>query len=255
MDKITHSEVLNANRSFYDRIYNTYKENEYYAYKTPIINDVKKNIEYCVKHLSCYDVFLDIGCGSGFLSNLAKNFFASGIGIDVSEQQVKLYQKEVGIPQYHSMIGDITRLSLRDATVDMVASYSVLHHVLDYYKATDEMTRVLKTGGILYADFEPNMTFHGKIKFFINLRKRIFDKDPSGLDIEKIAEFHHNYTDGIDKDKLLSRLSQNYEILMVGARFPEYSFPQSMITLILKSIYKLTHQKVYPYFWVIAKKK
>ena len=169
MDEITHNEVLNANRLFYDRMFNTYKNSEYYAYQPNIADDVKKKIEFCVKNLSCRDVFLDIGCGSGFLSSLAKEFFTNGMGVDISSAQLRLYKKEV--PKYCPLLGDITRLSLRDESVDMVASYSVLHHILDYHQVIHEMTRILKKGGILYADFEPNSLFHRKMRFLINLRK------------------------------------------------------------------------------------
>ena len=190
MDKITHDEVLNANRSFYDRMFDSYRNNEYYAYQPNIVYDVKKNIEFCVKNLSCRDIFLDVGCGSGFLSSLAKDFFADGVGIDISIGQLRSYRKEV--PQYSPLLGDITRLSLRNQSVDMVGSYSVLHHIFDYHRVIDEMTRILRGGGILYVDFEPNSLFHRKMRFLINLRKKIIDQDPSGLELEKIAEFHHN---------------------------------------------------------------
>jgi SAM-dependent methyltransferase len=252
MDKITHTEVLNANRAFYDKMVDLYRNNEYYAYQPSIVYDVKKNIEFCVKNLSRRDTFVDVGCGSGFLSSLARDFFADGIGIDISIGQLRSFKKEV--PQYSPLLGDITRLSLRSQSVDMVGSYSVLHHILDYHRVIDEMTRILRGGGILYVDFEPNSTFHRKMRFLINLRKRILDQDPSGLDLEKIAEFHHNYSDGIDKEELLSRLSRDYRILMVGSRFPKYNFPQSLITLGLQFVAKITPQKLDPYFWIIAKK-
>ena len=48
---------------------------------------------------------------------------------------------------------DVTRLSLADASVDMVASFDVLEHVPDYAAAFGEFQRVLKPGGRLLATF------------------------------------------------------------------------------------------------------
>jgi SAM-dependent methyltransferase len=45
---------------------------------------------------------------------------------------------------------------LADASFDLVATYSVLHHIPDYLSAIREMARVLRPGGVLYLDHERN---------------------------------------------------------------------------------------------------
>jgi SAM-dependent methyltransferase len=42
----------------------------------------------------------------------------------------------------------------RDNVLDMVATYSVLHHVPDYLGVVREFVRVVKPGGIIYIDHE-----------------------------------------------------------------------------------------------------
>ena len=49
--------------------------------------------------------------------------------------------------------------STGDGSYDMVATYSVLHHVPDYLRIVEEMARVLKPGGILYLDHEASDSY------------------------------------------------------------------------------------------------
>lgn len=55
---------------------------------------------------------------------------------------------------------DIVHLNGKDlsnipnSSVDMVATYSVLHHIPDYLGILEEFLRVLKKGGVIYIDHE-----------------------------------------------------------------------------------------------------
>jgi SAM-dependent methyltransferase len=43
---------------------------------------------------------------------------------------------------------------LADASVDLVAAYSVLHHVPDYLALVDELARVVRPGGVVHIEHE-----------------------------------------------------------------------------------------------------
>jgi SAM-dependent methyltransferase len=47
-----------------------------------------------------------------------------------------------------------------DASYDLVAAYSVLHHIPDYLAAVREMTRVVRPGGLLLLDHEINDAYY-----------------------------------------------------------------------------------------------
>lgn len=100
---------------------------------------------------------LDFGAGTG---NLTMKFLARGCHVtaaDVSDRSLHMLQQKAG----QSGALSTTVLHGRDIpypeeTFDVVACYSVLHHVPDYLQAVREMSRVLRCGGYLYIDHEAN---------------------------------------------------------------------------------------------------
>lgn len=251
MKKHTHEDVLLANREYYDKVGNDYRENEQYAYSKDIIDDVTRIIRHYSAFLDERKMFLDFGCGSGFLSEVIFNgkIFKYAMGIDISKVQIDLYNKKFDNRKFRGLTGDITNLPYRDNTFDMVGSYSVLHHILDYKSVIKEVTRVLKHNGILYSDFEPNRGFRKLMSLPLSIRRRIFDKAPHNLDeLEFLAEYHHNIEPGIDKDEFLNYLKNNYEIFDVGPRYPHFMFKQ-----VLKFLFNFSWSFV-PYFYVVARK-
>ena len=100
---------------------------------------------------------LDFGAGTG---NLSLKFLAKGCRVsaaDVSARSLELLAAAArdrgGIA---TTVLDGDPLPFPDATFDVVAAYSVLHHIPDYLLSVREMARVLKPGGLLYIDHEAN---------------------------------------------------------------------------------------------------
>lgn len=219
--------VVDANRAYYDAVAETYLQNEAYAYTDEIVADVRRLVAYAADAAGVDGgqpgVFLDLGCGSGFLSRLAADLgcFGRGIGVDISPRQVELYNRNlVGTP-FSASTGDAAHLNLADGTVDLVGGYSVLHHFHDYIEILEEVHRVLKPGGCLYFDFEPNPSFKRRLKPLIRLRRRLVDAPPTGdAELEYLAEFHNNYSDGVDLDRIRGQFDGRIEPVAFGYRFP-----------------------------------
>jgi ubiquinone/menaquinone biosynthesis C-methylase UbiE len=100
---------------------------------------------------------LDFGAGTG---NLSLKFAQRGCrvtAVDVSERSLERLRARVAPGQHVAtarLAGD--RLPFADRSFDVVATYSVLHHVPDYLQAVREMARVLRPGGLVYIDHEFN---------------------------------------------------------------------------------------------------
>jgi ubiquinone/menaquinone biosynthesis C-methylase UbiE len=95
---------------------------------------------------------LEIGCGSGYGAFLLHRLGPkSYVGLDVMEEQLELARKNH--PQSEFLLQDATNLSqFPDASQDVVIIFGVLHHIPDWRKVIDEITRVLKPGGSLFLE-------------------------------------------------------------------------------------------------------
>lgn len=100
-------------------------------------------------------IALDFGCGAGNLTHHLTELGCEVIAADVSTGFLHLvasrsYKKKVTTIQ----LNGIDLEGITDASVDVVAMYSVLHHVPEYLSLMKEFARVLKPGGVLYIDHE-----------------------------------------------------------------------------------------------------
>lgn len=92
---------------------------------------------------------LDIGCGSGWLTQMLALKGASISAIDISEEGCISTRKRLegrGLPYDTIRVGDAHALNFPDAAFDLVFIAGVLHHV-NIEKALLEVHRVLKPGG------------------------------------------------------------------------------------------------------------
>ena len=117
---------------------------------------------------------LDFGCGSG---NLTRHLIALGVSTvsaDVSEDFLKGIRRKFaasGLSQTLQLNGaDLANVP--NAHFDLVASYSVLHHVPDYLAIVREMCRVVKPGGILYVDHEVTESYYEKPAIYVEFLQK-----------------------------------------------------------------------------------
>lgn len=254
MDKFEHEDVLLANRYYYNEVADAYLENESYAYTTQIKQDVKNIMTRYAALCPSNDLFLDIGCGSGFLSKIIfeEDLFKTAWGIDVSEKQVEMYNERFKAQEnFNATVGDAANLvGIGPESVDMVAGYSVLHHFFDYHHVISECLRVLKPRGIAYFDFEPNFHFRKKWGLLVKLKRKFDKKSPSGAGgLEELAEFHNNYTLGIDLDSVVERFSDDIEVIENTGRFP--GTPAGKILYQLRFMGEVSK----PLFYFVIRKK
>ncbi len=100
---------------------------------------------------------LDYGCGSGNLSAHLLKLNLNVVAADVSGDFLKLVQHRHQTNRLSTLLLNGNDLSnIPSNEFDLVATYSVLHHIPDYLGAIQEMARVCKPGGVLYFDHENN---------------------------------------------------------------------------------------------------
>ncbi len=119
-------------------------------------------------------IFLEIGCGRGAgACMLLEAFYPQAIhAMDLDEGMISeatRYLTPVQREKINLYVGDTFHLPHRDASMDAVFGFGVLHHLPDWRGGMTEITRVLKPGGIYFLEeFYP--------PFYLNfLARRLLD--------------------------------------------------------------------------------
>lgn len=147
-----HNKIAKKYESIHGEIYNDTEQSR-------LKEKLQKAISY-VQSGSKSLITLDFGCGAGNLTTHLTDLGCQVIAADVSTGFLDLissrsYKKKVS--PFH--LNGVDLKGLEDNSVDMVAVYSVLHHVPDYLSLMGEFSRVLKPGGILFIDHEMSTSF------------------------------------------------------------------------------------------------
>jgi len=137
--------------------------------------------------------FLDAMCGQGEVSEFVRARGAKPMGLDVSPEQVKSYERHC--QGSTGICASILDTGLDSESVDYVSVIGGLHHVQpDVPGALREIHRILKPGGMLLF-FEPH-----KGSFFDLLRRvwygqdGLFEDNEEALDMKALrAEFADSY--------------------------------------------------------------
>lgn len=101
------------------------------------------------------DTVLELGPGPGyFTAEAARLVLPSGrvIALDVQREMLEMLQERLdgaGADAAHAVLGDATRLPLREGSVDVAFLVAVLGEIPDRPAALAELRRVLKPGGLL----------------------------------------------------------------------------------------------------------
>lgn len=101
---------------------------------------------------------LEVGCGTAFVSEYFAKHGSLVTCLDTNKKILEIakenFEKENARGKF--VLGDAEKLPLKDNQFDVVSSFGLLEHFKDPKIAIDEMVRVLKPGGVFFADIVPN---------------------------------------------------------------------------------------------------
>jgi ubiquinone/menaquinone biosynthesis C-methylase UbiE len=117
---------------------------------------------------------LDHGCGSGNLTRHLVDLGFRVVAADVSDDYLEAVERKFsGTGKVETLkINGADLSNLPDARFDLVATYSVLHHVPDYLRIVEEMCRAIKPGGVLYIDHEVTEAYYQRPAAYAEFLKK-----------------------------------------------------------------------------------
>jgi ubiquinone/menaquinone biosynthesis C-methylase UbiE len=126
----------------------------------------QKRVENIIKDLKKRthgNSLLDVGCGTGFIINIAKNHFSKIRGVDITKAMIdQVNTKEPGC-DIQLKIADTDDLPYEDNQFDVCTAHATLHHLFKTLPTFKEVYRTLKPNGIFYSDLDPNYYFWNAI--------------------------------------------------------------------------------------------
>ncbi|MFY2561412.1 class I SAM-dependent DNA methyltransferase [Corallococcus terminator] len=106
---------------------------------------------------------LDLGCGTGFIIRIARQFIPEIHGVDVTAAMLAQVDRS-GPATIHLHQHDTGTYPVEPGTFDMVTAYSFLHHLYDVAPTLRTAAKALRSGGCFYADLDPNFYFWQQIE-------------------------------------------------------------------------------------------
>ena len=140
-----------SNQEFYDRISPIYDQC-FVTHKVHASN-ITKILRESYKGREKDTLVLDLGCGTGLLSN---TLFGKGfevLGADISLESLRLLQQRES--RIKTIQADATQLPFADGSFHTVASLGAWRHFPDPRKVIAEVARILKDDGLLIVGYFP----------------------------------------------------------------------------------------------------
>ena len=107
-----------------------------------------------------FDLFVDLGTGTGRMLELFADRYKAGIGYDVSQEMLAIARTNLDaarLSHAQARFGDLFSIPGESGTADIVCIHHVLHFLAEPEAAVREAARLLKPGGqLVISDFAPH---------------------------------------------------------------------------------------------------
>jgi len=216
-------DVASANIKLSSLIADHYNETEpHYKKENIFLTSVK--IESLQRRTKGTDL-LDMGCGTGFMIDIAKHYFLNVYGVDISREMLDKVNREKDSGYIRLINCFIDDIDLESESIDVCTAYATLHHLHDISSVVKEAYRVLKKGGIFYSSLDPNFYFFSNVKQIDTMAimgdalKREMSKleEETNNHLYQIAEPIKHLKNGFKEEDLLSVFTRvGYSDIKIG---------------------------------------
>ncbi len=153
--------------------------------------------------------FLDYGCGTGFLMEIAEKYFQHVAGVDVSPDMIAQISDER--LRACARVGDEHYLKgLPGGSFSAICCNSVLHHIPEHDELLREFFRLLKPAGIFHSFHDPN-AFHRRSVYYRlrGVARRVLRPGSTHAlsgELEEKAEVYDMAKGGMNPEKIKAKL-------------------------------------------------
>lgn len=154
--QLTHEQVMQANIELHSKMADAYNKNEPHFYPENV-----KKVDGIVARLvneTKAKKLLDLGCGTGFMIDIAKRHVSEIHGVDITTAMMDRIDRS-GDCAIELHVADACTFREGSGSFDMVTGYSFLHHLFDVEPVLQTAYAALKSGGKAYFDLDPNGYF------------------------------------------------------------------------------------------------
>lgn len=151
-----YQKVIEANIALHSRMSDDYSTCEPH-FRPENIQKVEDKLKPVIEATNAKRL-LDLGCGTGFMINIAKKYVQEIHGVDVTQAMMDKVDKS-GNATIVLHNHDTGSFPVEEGSFDVVTGYSFLHHLYDVVPTLQTAYKALRTGGQFYADLDPNYYF------------------------------------------------------------------------------------------------
>ncbi|MBT8353053.1 MAG: class I SAM-dependent methyltransferase [Xanthomonadales bacterium] len=202
--KIDQKVVLDANIRVHSALANSGEYNRSPHFLPENQRKIRQILEsICSEHFDSTPSgkLLDMGCGTGFIINLAHDLFETVHGLDITDDMMAQVDLSPGNIELFKSAAEQT--PFESESYRMVTAYSFLDHLVSYEPVLLEAYRLLEPGGVFYSDLNPNRHFSNRM---MNIESNVQHDLPEVVTREIRGMLHngefYQETFGIDSQTL-----------------------------------------------------
>jgi ubiquinone/menaquinone biosynthesis C-methylase UbiE len=151
-----YQDVIKANIAVHSKLASFYEKTEPH-FRPENVAIVDARVKQAVAATNATKL-LDLGCGTGFMINVAKKHVKHVVGVDVTRAMLDRVDTS-GDAKIELHEHDTGTFPVEPGTFDVVTAYSFLHHLYDIEPTLGTAAKALKKGGHFYVDLDPNFYF------------------------------------------------------------------------------------------------
>lgn len=137
---------------------------------------------------------LDLGCGTGYVEKELHPYVSYIIGIDISEECIKIAKQQVKAKNVAFIVGDAVEIRYIRQKFDVITSYGFLHHVEQPERVIENAIKLLTPHGVFLAIEDSRSNIKDELDFWERLLPSLFRPVFNGLRTSKNAI--KNFTEG-----------------------------------------------------------